>query len=774
MRTKNSDAGPKLRPNLSFEHLKEWAVSGLVLIVTCLLAAYAIYYFHRVNEKEIESHFSEMVEDSIKQLKNRMTIYEYSLKGLRGAVVTVGHDKLNHANFHEYMQSRDHDREFTGSRGFAFVRRIKPSQEHTWLNNLRGEGFKVEQIRQFSPHDGDRFAVQYIYPVSKNKNAIGLDIASESNRRETIWKSISQGQATLTRPITLVQGENSPKQGFLLMLPVFDSGTTPLTEDARQQTAVGIVDVALVIGEVLADLGLKKGTISLSLYDVQAGSEPQLFFSSSNVTQPSLPNLSRQIPLQIYGRDWIVEIKGLPAVLQGITLINTRMISAGIFAIGIALSIFLQFYLTAKKKQQTRALDQATNRVVELARQREIEVSAAIQQRLLFGVPPTDLTGFSIDSYSEASQGIDGDFYTFTRLGEDSFEILTGDVMGKGITAAMIGAGIKASYRRHLVEFMARSKENAFPSPEQLINLIHHEVTPELIKLNSFVTLSLLRFDHSAMTLTMVNAGHTPALQVSKNGQCLNKLEGVNLPIGVIENEVYKELVFPITIGDTILSYSDGISESVSPQGDLYGETRIETILQAGQQIVASSSIFLHALRSDIHDFTERLHGNDDRTAIAVQIRPLRSKIQSNITDRKELEYINLPRQFDQLSRLRQRIADLAQDQPEEFIQALILAAFEAATNIIRHTPEKLLNTPFTAVLKRDQTELSVDLVYAGQPFVQEAPPSPDFSGASEGGFGLFIIENTVDRVIYSRPMPGLASILMIKKLELPQETVID
>jgi CHASE1-domain containing sensor protein/serine phosphatase RsbU (regulator of sigma subunit)/anti-sigma regulatory factor (Ser/Thr protein kinase) len=733
-----------------------------------------MYYFHSVNEREIQSEFSDVVEESLQQLKNRMAIYEYGLRGLRGAVVTVGHDKLNHASFHEYGQSRDPDLEFPGARGIAFVRRIKPSQEFSWLNNIRGEGFKVEQIRQLSPHDGDRFVVQYIHPVSKNKNAIGLDIASEFNRRETIWKSISQGQATLTRPITLVQGESNPKQGFLLMLPVFDSGTTPLTEDARQQAAVGIVDVPLVIGEVLADLGLNKGTISLSLFDVQEGSEPQLFFSSSNVTQPSLPNLSREIPFQIYGRDWIVEIKGLPSLLQGVPLINTRIIAAGIFAIGIVLSILLQFYLTAKKKEQTRALDQVAKRAVDLARQREIEVSASIQQRLLFGVPPTDIPGFSISSYSEASQGIDGDFYTFTRLGGDSFEILTGDVMGKGITAAMIGAGIKASYRRHLVEFKAHSKENAFPSPEQLINLIHHEVTPELIKLNSFVTLSLLRFDHSAMTLTMVNAGHTPALQVSKNGQCLNKLAGDNLPIGVIENEVYKEQVFPIQIGDYILSYSDGISESVSPQGDLYGETRIETILQAGQQIEASSSIFLHSLRSDIHDFTERLDGNDDRTAIVVQIRPLRSKIRSNITDRKELEYIDLPRQFDQLSRLRQRIADLAQDQPEEFIQALILAAFEAATNIIRHTPEKLLNTPFTAVLKRDQTELSVDLVYAGQPFVQEAPPSPDFSGGSDGGFGLFIIENSVDRVIYSRPMPGLASILMIKKLDLPQEMVID
>ena len=408
------------------------------------------------------------------------------------------------------------------------------------------------------------------------------------------------------------------------------------------------------------------------------------------------------------------------------------------------------------------------------ARQREIEISSTIQQRLLFGTPPKNIPGFAISSFSEASQGIDGDFYTFTRIGPDCFEILSGDVMGKGITAAMIGAGIKNSYRRQFVEHMTTTQGAFFPSPAALINAIHQEVTPELIKFNSFVTLSLLRFDHKAMTLTMVNAGHNPALQISKNGQQVAKLSGDNLPIGVIENEIYQEHVFPIMIGDNILIYSDGISESINPQGDFYGEKRIESILQLGQQLGASSSILLHSLRSDIHDFTERLDGSDDRTAIVVQIRPVRSQKRGKITDRKEPEHIDLPRQFKALEHLRQRIAVLAQDQPEESIQALTLAAFEAATNIIRHTPEKLQNANFTAVLKRDEHELSVNLVYAGQPFVQNAPPAPDFSGESEGGFGLFIIENTVDRVIYSQPMPGLASILMIKKFQSTQDSVIN
>jgi phosphoserine phosphatase RsbU/P len=68
---------------------------------------------------------------------------------------------------------------------------------------------------------------------------------------------------------------------------------------------------------------------------------------------------------------------------------------------------------------------------LEAARRRELGTGAAIQQRLLFGHPPPGQKSFAFAYYNQASQGVAGDFYTFTRISEDCFEILTGDVMGK-------------------------------------------------------------------------------------------------------------------------------------------------------------------------------------------------------------------------------------------------------------------------------------------------------------------------------------------------------
>src|SRR5512137_2605443 len=124
---------------------------------------------------------------------------------------------------------------------------------------------------------------------------------------------------------------------------------------------------------------------------------------------------------------------------------------------------------------------------------RELELIAAIQQQL-FGSPPTTLTGYDLACYNEPAHDVDGDFYTFTQFGPASFEVLAGDVMGKGITAALIAVSINNTYRKILAEMLA-AHPAAAPSPAALINAIHATVTPQLIGAGSFVTLALLRCD---------------------------------------------------------------------------------------------------------------------------------------------------------------------------------------------------------------------------------------------------------------------------------------
>ena len=252
------------------------------------------------------------------------------------------------------------------------------------------------------------------------------------------------------------------------------------------------------------------------------------------------------------------------------------------------------------------------------ARERELKTGAFIQHKLLFGTVPKDLQACQVACYTEPCQGVGGDFYTFTRLNRSVFEVLTGDVMGKGVAAALIGAGIKNTYRWLFSELMASQAPGSYPSAAAMMNALHAVVTPELIAIDTFATMTLLRIDCKARTVTWVNAGHTPTLLAQ--GQEVRELVGSGLPIGVLEQEHYVEHMAQLQAGDTLLLYSDGLSESLSPTRELYGDHRIQQLLAEGQQAGLNPDQMMAALQREIDAFTMQASATDDRTTVCIQL----------------------------------------------------------------------------------------------------------------------------------------------------------
>jgi hypothetical protein len=73
-------------------------------------------------------------------------------------------------------------------------------------------------------------------------------------------------------------------------------------------------------------------------------------------------------------------------------------------------------------------------------------------------------------------------------------------------------------------------------------------------------------------------------------------------------------------------------------------------------------------------------------------------------------------------------------------------------------------NASIACRITRESHALVVELIYPSEAFTPPAKTNPDMSGGSEGGFGLYIIEQSVDSVQYSSPMPGVASIRLVKR----------
>lgn len=399
------------------------------------------------------------------------------------------------------------------------------------------------------------------------------------------------------------------------------------------------------------------------------------------------------------------------------------------------------------------------------ARRRELETGSEIQRSLLLGDVPEGIHGACLATYTESSQGIDGDFFAVTRFRPDCFELLVGDVMGKGVPAALIGAGVKSSYNKVVAELFAqRADEHQLPTPAEIINALHRNLTPRLIELSSFVTLALYRFDIAAGSLCVVNAGHTPGLLARSADGSILQVMGDNLPIGVLEDEVYRQQSLALAPGDALLVYSDGITDSFNVDREEFGLQRLCGILGGGRAVSLPPSSLLQSMRQQVRNFVGSDILDDDQTAIMVEVLSGRTPPRGSIEQRTNPSLLILPWRLDALGTLRTRIAETAGNLTDDEVQAVILASFETATNILRHAEPYFSDATIACRLTRRPDEYSVELIYPGPDFSPPDDPQPDFSGNSEGGFGLYIINNSVDFVEYASPLPGVSSIRLIKR----------
>ncbi len=241
-----------------------------------------------------------------------------------------------------------------------------------------------------------------------------------------------------------------------------------------------------------------------------------------------------------------------------------------------------------------------------------------LQDNFLWGHAATGLLGCSIAVNSLAFEKTDGDFYDFYALTPKQFDVVIGDVVGKGMIAALLGAATTHSMSRAYRDLLADSRHSELPSPQALVQRLNTQICPQLRSMDSFVTLFYCRFDLQAMQVTYVDCGHPRPLIYNPQTRTHRRLSGHNSPIGFLPDDQLHEESAPIVSGDTILLYSDGISEARNADGDLFDEWRLEELLEQCADQTPEET--LASINQACTSFVGEAGFQDDATCMVIRI----------------------------------------------------------------------------------------------------------------------------------------------------------
>lgn len=391
------------------------------------------------------------------------------------------------------------------------------------------------------------------------------------------------------------------------------------------------------------------------------------------------------------------------------------------------------------------AQKQAEESVARLHRS-EVALGAHVQRNLLVCELPTNPGDLSVSAFGEASQGIDGDFYELISNADGSLDVIVGDVMGKGMSAALLGAAVKMSLSRAISEQTSlRPPGGGLPRPGQIVGALARRLTPHLQALGSFVTMAYYRIDAERRHATYVGLGHTEALLVDPARGQHRFLPNQFPPLGVLDEMTVHESTVSLEYGMSLLLYSDGITEATAPLGEQFGTQRLVEVVREAVGRHRRAPVALQILRREIGRFQAGSTRQDDLTAVLVGIG------RQGDADALGFGTVELQPDLGEITRLR-RVLAAGTDFPhvdESDRHAIELGAVEVFTNIVRHGRQGLQGAP--VVVTGEVAAGHVHLIFEsfGEAYDPPATPQPDCSGQSEGGFGLYIIRSLFDEVTY-------------------------
>jgi sigma-B regulation protein RsbU (phosphoserine phosphatase) len=236
----------------------------------------------------------------------------------------------------------------------------------------------------------------------------------------------------------------------------------------------------------------------------------------------------------------------------------------------------------------------------------ELNVGRDIQHSMLPDTVP-DCSEIALCASMDAAREVGGDFYDYFMLNDDELCFCVADVSGKGVGSALFMAMTK-------LQIKSRAEDDKMPSK------IMSRVNTDLARDNPscmFVTVFLGTINLRSGQVTYTNAGHNPPLIKRVSGE-VEEVPDLHGPIlGVLEGKEYGESTVNLAPGDVLLVFTDGVTEALDREENLYSDERLLQTVQEVSEINADS--VLKTVRGSVDEFAKGAEQADDITMITLQ-----------------------------------------------------------------------------------------------------------------------------------------------------------
>lgn len=334
---------------LSLFHLAVVAASVLLMLSAYQMSKQQI-------AQRIEQRFDIAAESTASLIEGRLARYEDALWA--GVAHHRSHGgAMTHEDWATFAKTLQVEKRYPGSNGIGVIHYHTAQSLPAYLDQQRSKrpafGLKPKHYFPFY------LPITSIIPVAPNREAVGLDVAHERNRRETLFASRDNGLAAITGPITLVQDARATA-GLLFYAPFYKPG--PLTTQAQRRTRfAGAVYAPIIVDKLME--GVMRNAPQQVTFTLQDGDT--VIFDGLGTNQVRVdpdPLHQTRIPLDLYGRTWMLNVQSDLSFRAANTYHEPTYILIGSIIVE-ALIVALLLFLSNANRVAVRYADQITSRL---------------------------------------------------------------------------------------------------------------------------------------------------------------------------------------------------------------------------------------------------------------------------------------------------------------------------------------------------------------------------------------------------------------------------